>query len=269
VATPLAYFTRVDEDLFDATAYTMGPWNPQHQHGGPPSALTACFMDAAHPREGFQVVRTTIELLGPVPIARLRASSELVRTGRSVEYLTGSLYDVDAGREVIRATMWRIRQLDADSSGLETVPVDYKLPQGPDGLEAGYGYPPGVIPDEAYLSSVEMRFAFGAFNKQGPAAAWARSKVTLIEGEPMPPLARVLALADSGNGISSVLGIGKWMYINPDLTVTLRRMPEGEWLCLDAQTGIEPVGIGLAESVLSDTRGPIGRGLQTLLVGTR
>jgi hypothetical protein len=162
----------------------------------------------------------------------------------------------------MRATVWRIRTQDV---GVE-VPVDYELPPGPDGIET---WDVRGFTGEAYLSSIDLRFARGEFTAKGPAAAWSRSRVTLIKDEPMPPLARVLALADSGNGISSVLGLRKWLFINPDLTVTLRRMPEGEWLCLDAQTGIEPHGIGLAESVISDTRGPIGRGLQTLLIAPR
>lgn len=266
MTSPLAYFSRLDEDLYQSLPYTMGPWDPRHQHGGPPSALASCHVDAAFPREGFQVVRSTVELLGPVPIAKLQVKAQLVRTGRSVEYLTGSLIDVENDREVIRVSLWRIRTIDAAETGLETFPVDYQLPAGPDGVEPGLTYD---VPEESYLSSLEWRFARGQFNQQGPAAAWTRSLVTLVDGEPMPPLARALSIADSGNGISAVLGIKRWMYINPDLTVVLRRMPEGEWLCLDAQTGIEGNGIGLAESVLSDTRGPIGRGAQTLLVAAR
>jgi len=51
--------------------------------------------------------------------------------------------------------------------------------------------------------------------------------------------------------------------------VQLERMPEGEWICVDAVTLPQPNGIGTAESVLSDRRGRIGRGLQTLLIGER
>lgn len=258
-----SYFSRLDTDLYQSSQFTMGPWDPRHQHGGPPSALIGCAIDEAFPREQMQVARVTIEILGPVPVGRLLVSTASERTGRSVELLSGSLKDADTGREVLRASVWRIRTEEVDAD----VPIDYTLPPGPEGIEA-WDPAPGVAV-EAYLTSIELRFSSGAFNKKGPAAAWARSRVTLIEGEAMPPLARVLALADTGNGISSVLGLGKWLFINPDLTVALRRLPEGEWLCLDAQTGVEPHGIGLAESVISDTRGPIGRGLQTLLIAPR
>jgi hypothetical protein len=39
-----------------------------------------------------------------------------------------------------------------------------------------------------------------------------------------------------------------------------------EWVCLDAVTWAQPNGVGLAESLLWDRRGPIGRSLQSLLL---
>ena len=49
----------------------------------------------------------------------------------------------------------------------------------------------------------------------------------------------------------------------------LERLPEGEWVCVDAVTLPRPRGNATAESVLSDERGRIGRALQTLLVAER
>ena len=34
-----AAYVQLDDDRFRATALTRGPWNPDHQHVGPPSAL--------------------------------------------------------------------------------------------------------------------------------------------------------------------------------------------------------------------------------------
>jgi hypothetical protein len=92
---------------------------------------------------------------------------------------------------------------------------------------------------------------------------------SLVEGEQPSPLSRVLALADSGNGASSELDIRAWQFINPELTVHLHREVVGEWVCLDATTTISPGGVGLATSVLSDLKGPIGVGAQSLLVSPR
>jgi hypothetical protein len=59
------------------------------------------------------------------------------------------------------------------------------------------------------------------------------------------------------------------MYINPDLTLYVEREPIGEWICLDSQTRIAAGGIGIAESVLYDRRGRVGRATQALLVAPR
>ena len=47
---------------------------------------------------------------------------------------------------------------------------------------------------------------------------------------------------------------------------TVAAFAVGEWICLDAATYPSPNGIGLAESMLFDERGPIGRSAQALLL---
>ena len=73
------------------------------------------------------------------------------------------------------------------------------------------------------------------------------------------PLQRVLVAADFGNGISGVLDYERFVFINPDLTVYVRRPPAGVWVGLDAETWLEPGGGGYAESALYDEGGRIGR----------
>ena len=90
----------------------------------------------------------------------------------------------------------------------------------------------------------------------------------VVAGEPISPLTRVLAAADSGNGISNVLDFDTHLFVNPDLTVYLHRYPAGEWVALDAHTTLGG-GIGVADTVLSDERGPIGRGVQSLFIAER
>ncbi len=74
--------------------------------------------------------------------------------------------------------------------------------------------------------------------------------------------------ADFANGISAELDFRTALFINPDLTVSLVRPPEGEWVCLDARTRFGSPGVGSAESVLWDRRGRIGRAVQNLVVET-
>jgi hypothetical protein len=96
-----------------------------------------------------------------------------------------------------------------------------------------------------------------------------RPRFPLLQGEDVSPLQRVLVAADSGNGVSSSLDWRRYLFINVDLTVHLSRMPEGEWVCLDAVTLPEHEGIGISDTALFDERGAIGRAAQTLLVAER
>jgi hypothetical protein len=122
---------------------------------------------------------------------------------------------------------------------------------------------------DGYLSAMEWRAAHGGLGAPGPAAVWARMRHPLVPDEEPGPLERVLATADSGNGVSWELDLSRWLFINPELTVHLHREAVGEWICLDAQTAISTGGAGLATSVLSDASGPVGVGAQSLLVAPR
>ena len=82
-------------------------------------------------------------------------------------------------------------------------------------------------------------------------------------------MCRALLLADSGSGVSATLDPSAYLFINVDLTVVLQRDPVGEWLLLDALTTMGGTGTGLAETLLSDTTGVVGTGIQTLLVSQR
>ena len=95
-----------------------------------------------------------------------------------------------------------------------------------------------------------------------------RLRVPLVLGETPSPAQRVLAVADSGSGIGAAFDPALFVpFINADLTVALHRFPDGEWIGLDAATALEPHGIGLTRTGLYDVRGPIGEGLQGLVIG--
>lgn len=256
-----AFFQPLGGGRFRATEHTVGPWEPGAQHGGPPSALLGREVERCEPRPGWLVARTTVEILGPVPVAEVEVHARLLRPGRSVELVMAEMSA--AGRPVARAHAWRIRQ---DPS----LAVEASLrppPSRPDDACSlnvlGEGWSSG------YLHAMEWRFTAGAFDRPGPATLWARPRVPLVSDEEISPLQRVLLLADSGNGVSGELDLRQWYFINPELTVHLHREPVGEWLCLAASTSLGPSGVGLAESRLYDERGAVGSGAQALLVALR
>jgi hypothetical protein len=235
---------------------TRGPWDPDAQHAGPPSALLARALERCEPREGMRIGRITVEILGPVPLAPLTVEASVARPGRSVELLEGSL--AGPGGEVMRASAWRV------ASGDVRVESDPPPPGPGQGRERDF-FPTGQA--RGYHTAMDYRFVRGGFLEPGPALVWMRMHGPLVEGEQPSALERLMVVADVGNGVSAVLDWREFLFINTELTVHLLRPPEGDWVGVDAVTYLD--GVGLAESVLWDERGRIGRGAQTLLVRRR
>ena len=254
-----SFYVPLGDDRWLATRYTAGPWDPGAQHGGPPSALLGRAIQRCAPRQDMIVARFTCEILGAIPVGELAVRARVVRPGRSVELVEAAVSA--GGRDVALATAWRVLRTSSDSVPAGP-PAPSAMPGGETDLNArGWG--------DGYLSAIEWRMVRGNFGQPGPAAAWTRLRYPLVPGEEPSPLERVLAVADSGSGLSSVLDFGSWYFINPELTVHLHREAAGEWICLDAQTTISADGAGLSTSVLSDERGPVAAGAQSLLVKAR
>jgi hypothetical protein len=260
-----ALFTRLAEDQVLPGDLARGPWSPDALHGGPVAALLG---GAAEPLlEGAFPSRVSVELLRPVPVAPLRVAAATIRPGRKVR-LIGVEVATDDGAVVSRATVLGIRQeataVPAAGDG-PTPPASHEsvesAPRDDDAVGLGY--------DAFHNAGVEHRWVKGSFLEEGPATDWIRLAVPVVAGEPTSPLQRVLGAADFGNGISRVARFQDLLFINPDLTVHLHRLPVGEWVCLDAATVLEPHGVGLAQSELWDAQGRIGRSLQSLLVEGR
>jgi hypothetical protein len=270
-AGPTAFFVP-DGDAFAPTELTRGPWDPEAQHAGPPAALVGRAIDAL-PADGPRVIgRITFEIVRAVPIAPLRVEARVVRPGRSVELVEAWLATADGDVEVMRATAWRLREdavelpeADSRSSGSTLRPAF--APPGPDEGSDGSFFATGH--DVGYHTAMDYRFVTGEFLEPGPATVWMRMRQPLVAGEEPTPVQRVLVAADSGNGVSASLDWRRFLFINVDLSVHLNRLPDGEWVCLDAITLPERNGIGLADTALYDRRGPIGRAAQTLLVRPR
>jgi len=257
-----SFYVPLDDDggRWRATVHTTGPWDTGSQHAGPPSALLARAVERCEPRVDMMVARVAVELLGPVPVAELALRARVARPGRSVELVEAVLSA--GGRDVARASAWRVLRTAA-----EAVPDRHPVPPP---LPPESPPPPTGEWVRGYLDAVEWRVVRGeGFLEPGPGAAWTRLRHPLVPGEEPSPLQRVLAVADSGNGLSSELDLTRWHFINPEVTVHLHREAVGEWVCVDAATAISPGGLGLATSVLSDSRGAVGVGAQSLLVAPR
>ena len=251
-------FYRRDGGTFTPSELTRGPWDAASQHAGPPAALLGRAIEAP----GTVVGRITVEILRPVPLAPLTVASSVLRPGRNVELVRATLAQAGDQRPIASATAWRLR-----TEATEPLAGPGEPPPGPG---AGHERPFFATGQAVgYHTAMEYRFVEGAFTEPGPARVWLRMRQPLIEGEPASPLARVLVAADSGNGVSAALDYRRWLFINTELTVHLIREPAGEWVHLDSVTRVGPAGVGIAETVLWDETGRLGRAAQTLLVRRR
>ena len=254
-------FYESDGDRYVSTELTRGPWDPDAQHAGPPAALLGREIELLEDADEFQVCRVSFEIMRSVPIAPLRAEVRIVRPGRRVQLIEGTLSD-DEG-EVMRVRGWRLRTHPVE---LPDLPAS-EPPVPVDDAEPGEFLPTGQ--QVGYHTAMDYRFVSGAFLEPGPATVWMRMRQPLVDAEPPSPLQRVLAAADSGNGVSATLDWRRFLFINVDLSVHLERMPTGEWVCLDAVTRPQRNGVGTADTLLLDERGRVGRALQTLLIAER
>lgn len=250
-----------DGEGFSSTVNTRGPWSPEHQHAGPPCALLARAVERCGSGSEVRVGRITFEILRPVPITTLTAHAEIVRPGRQVDLVESELHDADG--PVILARAWRLR---AEAVAGVATPPEPPGHAPEDGREVGFFE--GAA-DVGYHTAMEARFVDGSFRDPGPATVWMRMRIPLVADEEPSGLQRVLAAADSGNGVSAVLDPTEHLFVNTDLTVRLARYPRGEWVCLDSVTRIDGDGIGLAESVLYDEADRLGGSSQTLYVSRR
>jgi hypothetical protein len=256
---PDAYFVP-DGDRFVATEHTRGPWSPNHQHGGPPSALLARAFERLLAEHPMMIVRMTVDLLSPVPIGPLEVTASVSRAGRKVQRLDGAL--TADGRVVCRATAVAMRVTDIGVSAAAD-PLDLPAPSA----SAPFVFPffRGGL---GYAVAVETRLARGIWG-QGDAALWIRTRMPLVAGETPSPVQRVMIAADSGNGIAVVVDPKQWTFVNADVAVALHRPAAGEWVGVDARTVVQPSGIGMTTSRLLDERGVIGVVTQSLVIDAR
>jgi len=241
------------------TQLARGPWDPNAQHGGPAAALLAREVEQHEVGPPAHVARMTVELLRPVPMQPIEIRARTLRPGKKVQLVEASV--LAGGTEVVRATALRIRQADVEFADAP----DDRLTPGPGTRRERFE----DLGDLNFGFAMEMSMARGEFGVPGPAAVWFRLAVPVVAGEETTPLMRVAAAADFGNGISGAVTWDDHLFINPDLTIYLHRLPAGEWIGLDAITWPTHEGVGVADTALYDERGRIGRSVQALLLDRR
>lgn len=257
-----ALFQATGDDRFEPTEFTRGPWRPDAQHGGPPSAL----LGHATLREveaDEHVAHIEVELVRPVPLDTIR--------------ITASRQTVSGRVHRVHAELWGYDELVARSNALVLRTGDAVEPEwiSPERQAPGIPSSDAVADPPRWASgdlttyhrnAMEHRFTAGTFREPGPAVDWQRLRMPVIGGVEPTGLERVLASADFGSGISAIYGAtSAHGLINANLSVSLLRYPMGDWISLDATTSASPMGTGLCVTRLGDVDGEVGVATQSLL----
>jgi hypothetical protein len=211
---------------------------------------------------GLRIGRMTLDILGAIPVARVRVRAWVERPGARISIMAAEMVAPrpdGADRAVARVTAWLLATSDTADAATdrhrplvegESVPV-------PHSWEGARGY----------LETVSWRRQRTAEGQ--PNVVWLSPLVHLVDSEEMTDLQRLAMVVDSANGAGAALDPERFIFMNTDTSVHLHRLPIGEDFALRARGSIGPDGIGVTTAELFDRQGFIGTSAQTLLVQRR
>jgi hypothetical protein len=100
---PSSAFVALEDGSYRATDLTRGPWDPAHQHAGPPIALVARAIEREAAALGLtHVARITANLLRPIPIGKCTVEIQTEYAGRNTAHFAAQLRA--GGKEVASFT---------------------------------------------------------------------------------------------------------------------------------------------------------------------
>ena len=109
---PAAAFELLSHRTVRASALTRGPWDPGHQHAGPPIAMVCRAIESVARDHGLtHIGRLTANLLRPIPIGELEIEVETDYAGRNAAHYAARLWG--QGKELARFTALAQREVAA------------------------------------------------------------------------------------------------------------------------------------------------------------
>jgi hypothetical protein len=251
-------------EILTPTDSAVGPWNPEHLHGGPTCGMIARAAERLVGELDMQPARLTVDLFRPVPRRPLVAQSSYAREGRRIRAVQVSVLDGDT--EVARGSvLYLLRQPMPD---VPEWPRALERMAGPEGIETTgilRGRAPGAEP--GFHMRVQARWSTPP---KGLQAAWFRMPMALVDDEPVTPFQRVAVLGDFANAVASLSTVSEGRprvaFMNTDTTLYIARLPRGEWIGMQADHSVAAEGVEVAEVVHHDAGGRYGRSTQARMM---
>jgi len=250
-----------DGDGFLPTEWAVGPWAADLLQGSAYGGLMVRALERHGAPEGMMLGRLSYDLWRPVTRERVTTTVAVLREGRKASTLEVSL--LQGGRPAARCTALYLK---ADAASTPPIPAPVAPRLGP---EAAPPVPPHIRAWSPFFTGVDTRVVEGDLLRPGPATTWFHLERSLVAGEVNSPLVHAVSAADLAGGISAIVDLRKWSFVNADLGLIFWRMPQAPWILLAAETIAGDRGTGVARGTLSDLSGPFGSCALTLIFERR
>lgn len=256
----------LDNDQLIPTELSGGPWHPGSLHGSAMLGIMARAAEQYPSDRPRQVARLTVDMMKAAPRAPLRIDTEVIRSGKNIEWLQLRLKA--EGETFVQASAMRIREAEVEVG--QPYQAQGESPAAPEApIEDFFHWPGAETP--AYHHTLDIGFSWF---QQLP-VMWFRSCVPLVAGEPLTPLQRTAMAGDWTYAVPNIalrIREGKssedfgFFAINPDTTLNISRPMRGDWLGILARVDYDHCGMGAVSGQLFDHQGAMGFSSQSVLI---
>jgi hypothetical protein len=247
------------------TDMSSSPWGDALVGGAMISALLAHAVEAEaarlpteSDRAPLQPARLTVDLVRPVPRAPIAVEAAVVRAGRRLAAIDAAMR-VD-GRLVARARSLWLRPSQEPPGRIANAP-ESAFP-GPDAFATDSPREGRPWPDPWDRRTVRPR------GGDLPAVTWIRLASPLVVGVAASPFVRAAAAADFANPQGNQ-GSAGLQFVNADISLTVHRLPHGEWMLAAAVARGSEAGLAFASCSLADEEGRFGAATVASLASAR
>lgn len=247
---PPAFYVREDHG-FAPTGLGASIWDATAQGGVSLAGLIGHVIGTVPQPVPMLATRLTIDILGTVPLQPLFPVVRILREGRRLQLVEAELQA--AGRTWVRASALRVR---LEPTTPHVAALTQPLPEA-----AGIAITTTRLTDSVHLS--------GGLQTPGRGARWVRFIPQVVAGEPLTGLERMAMIADWAAAVAPLFSPREWTLANVDISLHLSRLPQDDWLLVDATSESAGNGIAIANGRLGDRHGMFGSSHQTVFLNRR
>lgn len=246
------YF-ELDGDLIVPTTQAAGHWAENSIAGRAMLGLASWAFERELPTAQWLPARLTLDLVHMGTLDPITCTSRVRRSGRTVhvvdlEFTQGERTIALARCLATRAEVAPAGELWSRGESLGAPPHDQLADTSfPMGLATGRA------PEFDFRSGVDAWQG----STQGAPACWMKEHATVMAGEELTPYTRLGLLADVGNSVVN-WGSAGLQLINPDLTLLITRLPEGDAIGLETIEHLRTLGTAVGAATLFDAEGAFG-----------